>query len=77
MNQSFRSFVIFAEMRTGSNLLEATLNKIKRVTCFGEAFNPYMLGWPDVDSLRGMTMAEREADPLKLLSLLMEKPDHL
>ncbi|MFV0299702.1 MAG: hypothetical protein ACK5IP_02255, partial [Paracoccus sp. (in: a-proteobacteria)] len=42
-----------------------------------EAFNPYMLGWPDVDSLRGMTMAEREADPLKLLSLLMEKPDHL
>ena len=28
MTQPFRSFVIFAEMRTGSNLLEATLNAI-------------------------------------------------
>ena len=47
MTHPFRSFVIFAEMRTGSNLLEATLNAIKYVTCFGEAFNPYMMGWPD------------------------------
>ncbi|AUH65342.1 hypothetical protein [Paracoccus zhejiangensis] len=77
MSQDFRSFVIFAEMRTGSNLLEATMNAVKGVTCFGEAFNPYMLGWPDVDKLRGLTMAEREADPLKLLALLMEKPGHL
>ena len=77
MSQDFRSFVIFAEMRTGSNLLEATMNAVKGVTCFGEAFNPYMLGWPDVDKLRGLTMAEREADPLKLLSLLLEKRDHL
>lgn len=77
MPQDFRSFVIFAEMRTGSNLLEATMNGIKQVTCFGEAFNPYMLGWPDNDTLRGMTVDEREADPLKLLALLMDKPGHL
>ncbi|AUH32705.1 hypothetical protein [Paracoccus tegillarcae] len=77
MTQPFRSFVIFAEMRTGSNLLEATMNKIKRVTCFGEAFNPYLLGWPDTDTLRGMTAEERESDPHKLLGLLMDKPDHL
>lgn len=77
MNQSFRSFVIFAEMRTGSNLLEATMNAVKRVTCFGEAFNPYMLGWPDTDKLRGMTIEERETDPLKLLGLLLDKPGHL
>ena len=77
MTQPFRSFVIFAEMRTGSNLLEATLNAIKRVTCFGEAFNPYMMGWPDKDELKGITMAEREADPHRLLQALFDKPNHL
>ena len=59
----FHSFVIFAEMRTGSNLLEATLNAIRRVTCFGEAFNPYMLGWPGKDELQGITAEMREAEP--------------
>ena len=67
----FRSFVIFAGMRTGSNLLEATLNAIKHVTCFGEAFNPYMMGWPDKTELKGITMAEREADPLRLLDAIL------
>ena len=73
----FTSFVIFAEMRTGSNLLEATLNRVKRVTCFGEAFNPYLLGWHDTDQIRGITMAEREADPLRLLTAITEREDHL
>ncbi|RCW81737.1 hypothetical protein [Paracoccus lutimaris] len=77
MTQAFTSFVIFAEMRTGSNLLEATLNAIKRVTCFGEAFNPYMMGWPDKDELRGITMAERDADPHRLLATIFDKPNHL
>ncbi|NHF73585.1 hypothetical protein [Paracoccus xiamenensis] len=71
------SFVIFAEMRTGSNLLEATLNKIKRVTCFGEAFNPYMLGWPDTDQIRGVTQAERDADPAHLLEAITAREGHL
>ncbi|MDO5659083.1 MAG: hypothetical protein Q4G36_12280 [Paracoccus sp. (in: a-proteobacteria)] len=73
----FNSFVIFAEMRTGSNLLEATLNAIKRVTCFGEAFNPYMMGWPDADQIRGMTMEQREADPQALLDAIWSREDHL
>ncbi len=77
MTQGFRSFVILAEMRTGSNLLEATLNAVKRVTCFGEAFNPYMMGWPDKDEMLGVTRAEREADPLALLAKLTDKPGHL
>jgi LPS sulfotransferase NodH len=77
MTQSFRSFVIFAEMRTGSNLLEATLNGLRGVTCFGEAFNPYMMGWPDKDELEGVTRAEREADPMVLLNTLFNKPDHM
>lgn len=77
MTTAFRSFVIFAEMRTGSNLLEATLNAIKGVTCFGEAFNPYMMGWPDKDELQGITRAEREADPLVLYRKLTDRPGHL
>lgn len=77
MTDIFRSFVIFAEMRTGSNLLEATLNGIRKVTCFGEAFNPYMMGWPDKDELQGVTFNEREADPLRLLKKLFDKPGHL
>ena len=60
---AFRSFVIFAGMRTGSNLLEATLNA-HDVACFGEAYNPYFIGWPDQQTLYDMTLADREADPL-------------
>lgn len=75
MTQPFRSFVIFAEMRTGSNLLEATLNAIKRVTCYGEAFNPYMMGWPDKDELRGVSMAERDADPMVLFEAIRSHPN--
>ncbi|RJE79416.1 sulfotransferase family 2 domain-containing protein [Paracoccus sp. JM45] len=77
MTEPFRSFVIFAEMRTGSNLLEATLNGLRGVTCFGEAFNPYMMGWPDKDELEGVTRAEREADPMVLLNTLFNKPGHM
>ncbi|MBU2957311.1 hypothetical protein Q4511_13395 [Paracoccus sp. 1_MG-2023] len=77
MTSSFRSFVVLAEMRTGSNLLEATLNGIRGVTCHGEAFNPYMMGWPDKDELAGITRAEREADPLPLLERLTDRPGHL
>ena len=77
MTEVFRSFVIFAEMRTGSNLLEATLNGVRKVTCFGEAFNPYMMGWPDKDEMLGITREERETDPMRLLDKLFNKPDHL
>lgn len=77
MTVPFRRFVIFAEMRTGSNLLEATLNALRGVTCFGEAFNPYMMGWPDKDELQGVTRAAREADPMVLLDKLFDRPGHL
>ena len=77
MTGAFRSFVILAGMRTGSNLLEATLNAVPGVTCHGEAFNPYMMGWPDKDELLGISLAEREADPLPLLARLTDRPGHL
>ncbi len=77
MTHEFRSFVILAGMRTGSNLLEATLNAITGVTCFGEAFNPYMMGWPGKDELLGFTRDQREADPMGLLKKLTDRPGHL
>lgn len=40
----FDSFVMFAEMRTGSNFLEANLNAMPGVTCHGEMFNPHFIG---------------------------------
>jgi len=64
----FDSFVVFAEMRTGSNFLEANLNMFDGVRCLGEAFNPHFLGYPDKDSTLGMTLKDREADPVALLA---------
>ena len=63
---NFESFVIFAEMRTGSNLLEAALNELKGVCCHGEAFNPALIGYPKRAELLGVSMAERDADPHEL-----------
>ncbi len=63
----FDSFVIFAEMRTGSNLLEASLNALPGVACHGEAFNPVLIGYPNRTELLGVSMAARDADPSALL----------
>ena len=67
MPPKFTSFVLFAEMRTGSNFLEANLNSFAGVTCHGEAFNPHFIGRKDHAEFLGLTMADREADPFALL----------
>ena len=72
MTRPFDSFVIFAEMRTGSNLLEASLNQIDGLRCHGEAFNPVHLGDPKLTDLLGVTLAQRSADPLLLLTRIRE-----
>lgn len=63
----FDSFVIFAEMRTGSNFLEANLNALDGVACHGEAFNPHFIGYPDTVSILGIDQAHRDSDPSILL----------
>ncbi|MGC3937940.1 sulfotransferase family 2 domain-containing protein [Roseobacter sp. EG26] len=68
MAAPFASFVIFAEMRTGSNLLEANLNAVEGIACHGEAFNPHFIGYPNREELLGITMDEREGNPTKLLN---------
>ncbi len=67
MGQNFEAFVVFAEMRTGSNLLEANLNLFDGLTCLGEAFNPHFIGYPNATECLGIDQAARDADPLALL----------
>jgi LPS sulfotransferase NodH len=73
----FDSFVMFAEMRTGSNFLEANLNAIPGIHCYGEVFNPHFIGRKGQTSLLGIDMAARAADPLALLARLQAKTQGL
>jgi len=66
----FDLFVILAEMRTGSNLLESNLNAYVALHCHGEAFNPGFMGYPNQNALLGVTREERERDPLALLDAI-------
>ncbi|MHC0052101.1 nodulation protein NodH [Actibacterium sp. D379-3] len=70
MAKPFDYFVLFAEMRTGSNFLEANLNEFDAITCHGEAFNPHFIGHKDKTQMLGVTMAERVRDPLRLISAM-------
>ena len=70
MAQKFQSFVVFAEMRTGSNFLEANLNAIPGVMCYGEAFNPAFVGNANKQDMLGVSLAQRDADPQVLLKAM-------
>lgn len=67
MTPKFHSFVLLAEMRTGSNFLEANLNAMPGVLCHGEAFNPHFIGKLNQTALYGIDLAARAADPGALL----------
>lgn len=64
---AFHSFILLAEMRTGSNFLETNLNAFDGISCFGELFNPFFIGYPNRDDMLGFTQAQRDDDPLALL----------
>jgi hypothetical protein len=68
---------MFAEMRTGSNFLEANLNALSGVTCHGEVFNPFFIGKKDHTELFDITLTQREADPLPLLRRLRDRTEGL
>jgi hypothetical protein len=74
LEPGFDLFVILAEMRTGSNLLEETLNQVDDLTCHGEVFNPVHIGGPQRTDILGVTKAERDTDPLPLLARLRAAP---
>jgi LPS sulfotransferase NodH len=73
MSGRFKSFVVLAGMRTGSNFLEANLNALPGVVSHGEVFNPHFIGKKDQLALFGMDLAARAADPLVLLRRLREE----
>jgi LPS sulfotransferase NodH len=77
MSHSFDYFVIFAEMRTGSNFLEVNLNAFERITSHGEAFNPHFIGYPNKTEILGITQTMRDHDPARLISAIKTKTDGL
>ena len=64
--------MVFAEMRTGSNFLESNLNAFDGITCQGEAFNPYFIGYPSNDPILGIDLESRDADPAQLLRAMQD-----
>jgi len=66
----FAYFVIFAEMRTGSNFLEENLNAYPGLQCHGELFNPHFLGGPKKTEKFGISMQARVADPFSLIEVI-------
>ncbi|MEM6578764.1 MAG: sulfotransferase family 2 domain-containing protein, partial [Pseudomonadota bacterium] len=73
----FGFFVVFAEMRTGSNLLEANLNALADIHCAGEAFNPHFIGYPKTEQIGGVTRWARDEDPMRLITAIKGYPDVL
>lgn len=70
MAADFKSFVILGEMRTGSNFLEMNMNRLQGFTCYGEVFNPILLGDHKRTAIFGMTIEQRNADPLALWDMM-------
>ncbi len=77
MTRAFDYFIVLADMRTGSNLLEQHLNALDGVTCHGEAFNPYFVGLPKLDEVLGFDLKDRDADPLALLDAIRNAPGQI
>ncbi len=73
----FDYFVIFAEMRTGSNLLEENINQFPDITSHGEVFNPHFIGYPVNEDLFGVTQADREENPLAAIQAIQANTDGL
>ncbi len=67
MSKPFDYFVVFAEMRTGSNFLEANINAFDGLSCHGEAFNPHFIGYPNKDEILGISLEERTDNPQVLI----------
>jgi LPS sulfotransferase NodH len=76
-DRRFDAFVLFAEMRTGSNYLEDSLNALPDVTCHGEVYNPVFIGHHNRFELFGYDMDRREADPLGLLDAMIRGTEGL
>ena len=77
MSANFDYFIVFAEMRTGSNFLESNLNAMDGVSCHGEAFNPHFIGYPNKTEILGVTRDMRENSPEQLIETIKRFSDGL
>ncbi len=77
MADKFDYFVVFAEMRTGSNFLETNINAFDGLTCHGEAFNANFIGYPNRSEILGVDLGQRTADPFSLIAAIKSDPDSL
>ncbi|MEO1611677.1 MAG: nodulation protein NodH, partial [Pseudomonadota bacterium] len=66
-----RYFAILGAMRTGSNLLERTLNDYDGLVGLGELFNPAFIGGPEKTEAFGWTLEARNRDPLGFLEAVI------
>ena len=72
MVQRFDAFVVFAEMRTGSNHLEESINSLDDVQSHGEVFNPTFIGHHNRFEFLGFDLARRERDPAGLIDAMID-----
>ncbi|WP_372571510.1 sulfotransferase domain-containing protein [Ruegeria jejuensis] len=77
MPAAFDYFIVFAEMRTGSNFLEANLNALPGITSYGEAFNPHFIGGPKYSDILNISQEARDRDPLSLIAAIRDVPGTL
>lgn len=69
---AFTYFTIFGSMRTGSNLLEHSLDQFEGLAGHGELFNPHFIGKPQRREFLAIPLADRNTDPVGLLQRLIE-----
>ncbi|MBV1896530.1 MAG: nodulation protein NodH [Rhodobacteraceae bacterium] len=77
MTDRYDYFIVFAEMRTGSNFLESNLNAFDGLICHGEAFNPHFIGYPNKTELLGITQDMRDTSAQRLITAICDEPGAL
>lgn len=66
-SNQFRYFVLFANMRTGSNLFERTIENYDSFSCHGELFNQHFVGYPSRETRLLTSLKERERNPIAMI----------
>ena len=71
-SQRFDYFVIIGAMRTGSNLLERSLQHFDDLACYGEVYNPDFVGFHEVEKSFDISVKERDRNPLDFLQVMQK-----
>ena len=75
MSNRFDYFVIYAGMRTGSNFLESNIDEFDGLKCYGEAFNHSFMVKEKQTEMFGVSLAERDADPMQFVRTMRQNTD--